>query len=184
MHFIPSTPEYYKHQFNISDARSKKVVDFIRFLFNTISKKVPSTDYVLFDCPPSYTPLLHSALNYSDVFLIPVNTDKFGHRTVEGLCNFLSMLNLKEKRPKPPVGCVFANRVTTTKGVNAGAFCKEDFSEYLRIKKEVDLSNFIFTQTWIPERSAISRSLKEFELNDEQIRLIQPLWVEIDGKCW
>ena len=184
MHFIPSTPEYYKHQFKIIDAQSKRTIDFIKVLFNTIEKKVPSTDYVLFDCPPSYTPLLHSTLNYSDVFLIPVNTDKFGHRTVEGLCNFLSLLNLKDKRQKPPVGCVFANRVTTTKGVNSGALCIDDFSEYMRIKKEVDISDLIFTQTWIPERAAISKSLKEFELNDEQINLVNPLWNEIESKCW
>ncbi len=184
MHFIPSTPEYYMHQFNITDPQGKKVVNFIKILFKTISKKFPLIDYVLFDCPPSYTPLLHSTLNYSDVFLIPVNTDKFGHRTIESLSNFLTMLNLKDRTPNPPVGCAFANRVTTTKGYNPGAVSADDFSEFVHIRKELDLNDFIFTQTWIPERAVISKSIKEFELNDEQIQLLHPLWAEIESKCW
>jgi chromosome partitioning protein len=178
--FIPSTPTYYEHQFKIKNSNSPNVTGFISKLFHEIGKKNPDIEYVFFDCPPSFTPLMSSALHYSDIYLIPANSDKFGYYTLKALGNFILLLDLHKRLPKPPIGCVFLNRIHKY----GGRTTNEDINECNWIIKEASDRGFIMANTRIYEKALISKSLEQFELNNEIMETIRPLWDEIEQKCW
>jgi chromosome partitioning protein len=56
------------------------------------SKNVPEYDYVLFDCPPSFSLLSYSVLSCCDLVLIPINPDFFA---AKGLSLLLSTLRAR-----------------------------------------------------------------------------------------
>ena len=77
LHFIPSVEDLYWLELEVFDRDRMK--DFMRRLLDKIehSSKVAKYDYVLFDCPPSFTLLSYSVLSVCDLILIPVNPDFF-----------------------------------------------------------------------------------------------------------
>jgi chromosome partitioning protein len=107
LHFVPSVEELYWLELEVFDRDQMK--DFIRRLLGKIahSGKVPIYDYVLFDCPPSFTLLSYSVLSCCDLVLIPVNPDFFASRGVGLLLNSLKMRI--EPHPTPQIA-VFMNK--------------------------------------------------------------------------
>jgi len=67
--------DLYWMELEVFDREAMK--DFIRRLLGKItnSRRVPQYDYVLFDCPPSFTLLLIVFCHVGDLVLIPVNPD-------------------------------------------------------------------------------------------------------------
>ena len=88
------------------------VKEFIRRLLGKIvaSPKLPSYDYVIFDCPPSFTLLSYSVLSCCDLVLIPVNPDFFASKGTNLILNSLKMRI--EPFPVPKLG-VFMNKTKT-----------------------------------------------------------------------
>jgi chromosome partitioning protein len=50
-------------------------------------------DVVLFDCPPSFSPLTINALTASDLVIVPVTCDFFSMQSFRGYMNLLRMVN-------------------------------------------------------------------------------------------
>lgn len=151
--FVPSTPDLYWLEMENLDSEKGKF--FIKNLLGRIenSGRLPDYDYVLFDCPPSFTMLSYSILTCCDLILIPFNADFFAaegiHTLVEGLHHRI--------RPHPlPKVCVFANRVRTWRNPtrNAGIWMNDvkETCEELEagIGREVRYLN-----AWIPDRAAL-----------------------------
>lgn len=80
LHFVPSVEDLYWLELDFFDRDIMK--DFIRRLLGKItnSSQLPNYNYVLFDCPPSFTLLSYSVLASCDLVLIPVNPDFFASR--------------------------------------------------------------------------------------------------------
>ncbi|MBZ5497788.1 MAG: ParA family protein [Acidobacteriia bacterium] len=109
-HFVPSVEDLYWQELEVFDREGVK--DFVRRLLGKItnSSKLPRYDYVLFDCPPSFTLLTYSVLSCCDLVLIPVNPDFFASR---GTSLILNSLRLRiEPHPLPKIG-VFMNKAKT-----------------------------------------------------------------------
>jgi chromosome partitioning protein len=86
------------------------------------SKNVPEYDYVLFDCPPSFSLLSYSVLSCCDLVLIPINPDFFA---AKGLSLLLSTLRARiEPFPVPKIG-VFMNRAKRPGGKSVKRFSNE-----------------------------------------------------------
>jgi cellulose biosynthesis protein BcsQ len=82
----------------------EKVKFFVRRLLEKIgnSKNVPEYDFILFDCPPSFSLLSYSVLSCCDLVLIPINPDFFA---AKGLNLLLSTLRARiEPMPVPKIG--------------------------------------------------------------------------------
>jgi chromosome partitioning protein len=93
--FVPSVEDLYWTELEVWDR--EKVKFFIRRLLEKIrnSKNVPEYDYVLFDCPPSFSLLSYSVLSCCDLVLIPINPDFFA---ANGLSLLLSTLRARSSR--------------------------------------------------------------------------------------
>jgi chromosome partitioning protein len=91
LHFVPSVEDLYWLELEVFDREQMK--DFMRRLLGKIahSGKIADYDYVLFDCPPSFTLLSYSVLSCCDLVLIPVNPDFFASRGVSLLLNSLNV---------------------------------------------------------------------------------------------
>lgn len=91
LHFVPSVEDLYWQELEVFDREG--VREFVRRLLAKIanSPKLPKYDYVLFDCPPSFTLLSYSVLSCCDLILIPVNPDFFASRGVALILNSLRM---------------------------------------------------------------------------------------------
>jgi chromosome partitioning protein len=114
LHFVPSVEDLYWMELEVFDRDAVK--DFIRRLLGKItnSPKLPSYDYVLFDCPPSFTLLSYSVLSCCDLILIPVNPDYFASKGTNLILNSLKMRI--EPFPLPRIG-VFMNKTKTYSGL-------------------------------------------------------------------
>lgn len=113
LHFIPSVDELYWLEFETKTRDS--VRGFVRSLISKIAttSELPHYDFIIFDCPPSLTPLSYSVLSCCDLILIPVTPDFLATR---GLNSFLKFLKMRvEPYPFPKVA-VFMNKVKTVKG--------------------------------------------------------------------
>jgi chromosome partitioning protein len=110
LHFVPSVEDLYWLELEVFDREQMK--DFMRRLLGKIehSGKVMEYNYVLFDCPPSFTLLSYSVLSCCDLVLIPVNPDFFASRGVSLLLNSLKMRI--EPHPIPQIA-VFMNKTKT-----------------------------------------------------------------------
>lgn len=120
--FVPSVEDLYWTELDVWDR--EKVKFFIRRLLEKIrnSKNVPEYDYVLFDCPPSFSLLSYSVLSCCDLVLIPINPDFFA---AKGLSLLLSTLRARiEPFPVPKIG-VFMNRAKRPGGKSAKRFSNE-----------------------------------------------------------
>jgi cellulose biosynthesis protein BcsQ len=105
-HSLRLVPSYLKDH-----ARLRKLFPMRRLLGKiTHWGKVATYDYVLFDCPPSFTLLSYSVLSCCDLVLIPVNPDFFASRGVSLLLNSLKMRI--EPHPTPQIA-VFMNKADT-----------------------------------------------------------------------
>ncbi|WP_424948094.1 ParA family protein [Candidatus Spongiihabitans sp.] len=82
-HFVPAMNDLYWVGLDSFDPERGRV--FIRRILEKIvnSSKFPDYDYVIFDCPPSFTPLSYSVLTCCDLVLIPVNPDFFAVKGVD-----------------------------------------------------------------------------------------------------
>ena len=107
LHFVPSVEDLYWMELEVFDREIVK--DFIRRLLGKLanSPKLPTYDYVLFDCPPSFTLLSYSVLSCCDLILIPVNPDYFASKGTNLILNSLKMRI--EPFPLPRIG-VFMNK--------------------------------------------------------------------------
>ena len=110
LHFVPSVEDLYWQELEVFDRDAVK--DFIRRLLGKItnSRKLPQYDFVLFDCPPSFTLLSYSVLSCCDLILIPVNPDFFASKGTNLILNSLKMRI--EPFPIPRIG-VFMNKAKT-----------------------------------------------------------------------
>jgi chromosome partitioning protein len=121
-HFIPSVEDLYWTELEVWDR--EKVKFFIQRLLEKIrnSNNVPEYDFVLFDCPPSFSLLSYSVLSCCDLVLIPINPDFFA---AKGLNLLLSTLRARiEPFPVPKIG-VFMNRAKWPGGRSAKRFSNE-----------------------------------------------------------
>ncbi len=120
--FVPSVEDLYWTELDLFDR--DKVKFFIHRMLEKIrnSKAVPDYDYVLFDCPPSFSLLSYSVLSCCDLVLIPINPDFFA---AKGLNLLLSSLRMRiEPFPVPKIG-VFMNRAKRPGGNSAKRFSNE-----------------------------------------------------------
>lgn len=109
-HFVPSTEQLYWLEIERPDPEKGKF--FIKNILGRIrnSPSLPQYDYVLLDCPPSFTILSYSVLTCCDLVLIPFNPDFFAARGVGLLISGLR----RQIQPHPlPSLAVFANRART-----------------------------------------------------------------------
>jgi chromosome partitioning protein len=101
-HFIPSVEDLYWTELEVFDR--EKVKYFIQRLLEKIqnSTNVPTYDYILFDCPPSFSLLSYSVLSCCNLVLIPINPDFFA---AKGLGLLLNSLRMRiEPMPVPKIG--------------------------------------------------------------------------------
>lgn len=106
-HFIPSVEDLYWLALDVIPR--DKMQTFMRSLLSKItwSTNVPTYDYALFDCPPSFTLLSYSVLSVCDMILIPINPDFYAAKGVPLILNMLQMQI--EPLPVPKIG-VFMNK--------------------------------------------------------------------------
>jgi chromosome partitioning protein len=176
LHFVPSVEDLYWLELEFFDRDQMK--DFIRRLLGKIthSGKVADYDYVLFDCPPSFTLLSYSVLSCCDLVLIPVNPDFFASRGVSLLLNSLKMRI--EPHPTPQIA-VFMNKTKTY----ANAPTKET-AFYMRqidqICQRTSVAQGIratfFSDAWVRERVGIKRAITGGGVPPELVKDFQGLW--------
>lgn len=180
-HFVPSVEDLYWTELEVWDR--EKVKFFIRRLLEKIrnSKNVPDYDYVLFDCPPSFSILSYSVLSCSDLVLIPINPDFFA---AKGLNLLLSTLRVRiEPLPVPRIG-VFMNRAKRPGGSSTKRFSNET-QRYLddarlvlrRVASENGLKARMF-DTAIFDKVGMKRAIQEGmprEFRDQ----FSALWQEV-----
>jgi len=178
LHFVPSVEDLYWMELEVFDREGVK--DFIRRLLGKIqnSTKLPQYDYILFDCPPSFTLLSYSVLSCCDLVLIPVNPDFFAAKGTNLILNSLKMRI--EPFPLPRIG-VFMNKAKTW----ANSPTKET-SFYMREVERVCTNaaaqqniNAKFLKSWIPDRTGIKRAIKEGAVPSDLVEPFKNLWKEV-----
>ena len=177
LHFVPSVEDLYWQELEVFDRDAVK--DFIRRLLGKItnSRKLPQYDFVLFDCPPSFTLLSYSVLSCCDLILIPVNPDFFASKGTNLILNSLKMRI--EPFPIPRIG-VFMNKAKTR-----GTLTKETrfYMDEVRLVCEnaakMQQIKTKFFESWIPERVGVKRAIKSGGVPTELREPFQRLWQEV-----
>lgn len=176
-HFVPSVEDLYWQELEVFDRDGVK--DFIRRLLGKVgnSPKLPRYDYVLFDCPPSFTLLSYSVLSCCDLVLIPVNPDFFASRGVSLILNSLRMRI--EPHPIPKIG-VFMNKAKTwgnepTKEVRFYMREVERVCSEAARKQKIDAK---FFESFVRERVGIKRAIMGGGVPTEVVGDFQRLWRE------
>lgn len=176
-HFVPSVEDLYWQELEVFDRDGVK--DFIRRLLGKItnSQKLPRYDYVLFDCPPSFTLLSYSVLACCDLVLIPVNPDFFASRGTSLILNSLRMRI--EPHPLPKIG-VFMNKAKTwsnspTKEVQFYAREVERVCNDAARSQKIQAKYF---KSYIRERVGIKRAITGGGVPHEVIEDFKGLWRE------
>jgi chromosome partitioning protein len=159
LHFVPSVEDLYWLELEVFDRDQMK--DFMRRLLGKIahSGKVAEYDYVLFDCPPSFTLLSYSVLSCCDLVLIPVNPDFFASRGVSLLLNSLKMRI--EPHPTPQIA-VFMNKTKTyaNSPTKETAFYMREIDRICgQASKEQNIRATFFNDAWVRERVGIKRAI-------------------------
>jgi chromosome partitioning protein len=176
LHFVPSVEDLYWLELEVFDRDQMK--DFMRRLLGKIahSAKVADYDYVLFDCPPSFTLLSYSVLSCCDLVLIPVNPDFFASRGVSLLLNSLKMRI--EPHPTPQIA-VFMNKTKTY----ANLPTKETEFYMRQIKQICDNASKnqgirakFFDDAWVRERVGIKRAITGGGVPPQLVQDFQGLW--------
>lgn len=180
LHFVPSVEDLYWMELGVFDRDGVK--DFIRRLLAKVANapKLPQYDYVLFDCPPSFTLLSYSVLSCCDLVLIPVNPDFFASKGTNLILNSLKMRI--EPFPLPRIG-VFMNKARTWGGAPTSearfymrqvARVCDEASERQRIRAK-------FFESWIPERVGVKRAITAGGVPGELVQPFKNLWQEAVG---
>lgn len=178
LHFVPSVEDLYWMELEVFDRDAVK--DFVRRLMGKItnSPRLSNYDYVLFDCPPSFTLLSYSVLSCCDLILIPVNPDYFASKGTNLILNSLKMRI--EPFPLPRIG-VFMNKTKTYKEepTRETSFY---MNEVKRVCEETANSQDIeakFLEAWIPERVGVKRAITSGGVPVELVNPFKVLWSEI-----
>ncbi|HEY3353161.1 MAG TPA: ParA family protein [Polyangia bacterium] len=180
LHFVPSVEDLYWMELEVFDRDAVK--DFIRRLLGKIANcsKFPKYDYVLFDCPPSFTLLSYSVLSCCDLVLIPVNPDFFASKGTNLILNSLKMRI--EPFPVPKIG-VFMNKTKTY----AGQPTKESQFYMREIERVCDDAvskqqiQARFFDAWIPERVGVKRAITGGGVPADLVDPFKLLWTESIG---
>jgi len=177
LHFIPSVEDLYWMELEVFDREGVK--DFIRRLLGKIANtpKLPEYDYVIFDCPPSFTLLSYSVLSCCDLVLIPVNPDFFASKGTNLILNSLKMRI--EPFPLPRIG-VFMNKTRTWGGAptNEARFYMREVARVCGEAAERQNIRAKFFDSWIPERVGIKRALTAGGVPPELVQPFKDLWQE------
>ncbi len=176
-HFVPSVEDLYWLELEVFDRDG--VRDFMRRILGKItnSRQLPKYDFVLFDCPPSFTLLSYSVLSCCDLVLIPVNPDFFASKGVALILNSLRMRI--EPHPLPKIG-IFMNKAKTW----GNAPTKEVqfyMREVQRVCEEATRTQAIdakFFNAYIRERVGIKRAITGGGVPGEIVNDFQNLWRE------
>lgn len=176
-HFVPSVEDLYWLELEVFER--DHVRDFIRRLLGKItnSKQLPQYDYVLFDCPPSFSLLSYSVLTTCDLILIPVNPDYFASRGVSLILNSLRMRI--EPHPIPKIG-VFMNKTKTwaNQPTNETKFYMDLLrNECARTAAQQRIDARFFS-SFIRERVGIKRAITGGGVPNELVPDFQSLWRE------
>ncbi|MBB4377545.1 cellulose biosynthesis protein BcsQ [Bradyrhizobium sp. SBR1B] len=152
--------------------------DFMRRLLGKIhhSSKVTDYDYVLFDCPPSFTLLSYSVLSCCDLVLIPVNPDFFASRGVSLLLNSLKMRI--EPHPTPQIA-VFMNKTKTwaNSPTKETTFYMRQIQQICdRATKDHGIRAKFFDDAWVRERVGIKRAITGGGVPADLVADFQTLW--------
>lgn len=178
LHFVPSVEDLYWMELEAFDRNSVK--EFIRRILGKIenARGMAKYDYVLFDCPPSFTLLSYSVLSVCDLVIIPVNPDFFASKGV-GL--LIDSLRLRiEPFPVPKIG-VFMNKAKTY-GSNVTKETDFYWSEVERRCYAAANNNNLRVkpfETMIPDRVAIKRAITANGVPTELVSPFKTLWTEI-----
>jgi chromosome partitioning protein len=180
-HFVPSVEDLYWTELEVWDREKLKF--FIQRLLEKIrnSKNVPEYDFVLFDCPPSFSLLSYSVLSCCDLVLIPINPDFFA---AKGLNLLLSTLRARiEPFPVPKIG-VFMNRAKPPGGNSTKRFSNET-QRYLHdarlVLKQVATANGLEARlfdTAIFDKVGMKRAIQE-GIPPDYYELFSALWTEV-----
>ncbi|MGJ4897489.1 ParA family protein [Bradyrhizobium oligotrophicum] len=176
LHFVPSVEDLYWLELEVFDRDQMK--DFMRRLLGKImhSGKVENYDYVLFDCPPSFTLLSYSVLSCCDLVLIPVNPDFFASRGVSLLLNSLKMRI--EPHPTPQIA-VFMNKTKTYGNLptKETAFYMREIEQICnRARKDHGIRAMFFSDAWVRERVGIKRAITGGGVPLDLVGDFQGLW--------
>ncbi len=144
----------------------------------TNSRKLSNYDYILFDCPPSFTLLSYSVLSCCDLILIPVNPDYFASKGTNLILNSLKMRI--EPFPLPRIG-VFMNKTKTyreepTRETNFYMREVERVCEQTANSQNIEAK---FLEAWIPERVGVKRAITSGGVPAELVNPFKVLWNEI-----
>jgi len=176
-HFVPSVEDLYWMELEVFDRDSVK--DFIRRLLGKIQSNphLPDYDYVLFDCPPSFTLLSYSVLSCCDLVLIPVNGDFFASKGTSLILNSMKMRI--EPFPLPRIG-VFMNRARTYSGqpTKEAQFYIREVSRVCQEAADGQGINAKFFDTWIPDRAGIKRAITGGGVPADLTTPFKNLWSE------
>ncbi len=177
LHFVPSVEDLYWMELEVFDRDGVK--DFIRRLLGKIanSPKLPEYDYVLFDCPPSFTLLSYSVLACCDLILIPVNPDFFASKGTNLILNTLRMRI--EPHPLPHIG-VFMNKTKTWAGAptNESSFYMREIERVCAQAADKQQVQAKFFKSWIPERVGVKRAITSGGVPAELVDPFKRLWKE------
>lgn len=184
-HFVPATDDLYWVGLDSFDPEKGR--NFIQRILEKIanSPKFPDYDYVIFDCPPSFTPLSYSVLTCCDMVLAPTNPDFFAAKGVDLLAKGLQ--NSIEAHPFPEIA-VFANRVPTSWKDGGSEPTYAAHSMISNIKKACERANKLpnvdmrFLNTWLLNRVAIRDAIQKRKTPSAHIGSFTNLWNESGGK--
>lgn len=188
-HFVPATADLYWVGLERLDPEKGRV--FVRRLLEKIdhSENFPKYDFVIFDCPPSFTPLSYSVLTCCDLVLIPVNPDFFAAKGVELLANGLR--SKIEARPFPKTA-VFANKVGARRFTKDSAHSADDMwvfrnsNFYMQRVRSVceksaqDNIDIRFLDAWLPDRASIHRAISDRKTPEDFRDFFTRLWKEVE----
>jgi chromosome partitioning protein len=176
LHFVPSVEDLYWLELEVFDRDQMK--DFMRRLLGKISHsgKVENYDYVLFDCPPSFTLLSYSVLSCCDLVLIPVNPDFFASRGVSLLLNSLKMRI--EPHPTPQIA-VFMNKTKTWANAptKETAFYMREIDQICaNARRDHGIRATFLNDAWVRERVGIKRAITGGGVPVDLVKDFQGLW--------
>ncbi len=180
-HFVPSTEQLYWLELENADPGKGKF--FIKNLLGRIqnSSSLPEYDYILFDCPPSFTMLSYSVLTCCDLILIPFNPDFFA---ANGIGLLIQGLRARiQPHPLPRLG-VFANRARTYAGDPTKA--ARNWIEDVRAVCEQEGGgaglDVRFLDSWVPDRASLRDAITNRRTPQELTEVFVSLWNESGGR--
>jgi chromosome partitioning protein len=180
LHFVPSVEDLYWLELELFDRDGMK--DFIRRLLGKItnSSALPNYDFVLFDCPPSFTLLSYSVLACCDLVLVPVNPDFFASRGVSLILNSLRMRI--EPHPIPKIA-IFMNKTKTWRNqpTREASFYMREVARVCNEVAKQSGTQARFLDAWIRERVGIKRAITGGGVPVQLVNDFERLWTECVG---